>query len=154
MSKVLGDPRGPPRDYGRYITADLLQQIYYGKYITADILQQIYYGRYIKADTLWQIYCVQQKRPCLDKFLAPEALDCCIRICLLQRITLVSPGTSQTALRTPLGCTQVTYQAILSCILRIRKVFGAPRIPQKTSQGTPMHPLGIHQGSPSQNHSR
>ena len=67
--------------YGRY----LLLQIYCGKYITADILWQIYYGRYI-------IYSVPQKRPYLNDFEAPEALDCCIRICLLQR----------TAPRTPL----------------------------------------------------
>ena len=87
--------------------ADILRQIYYGRcttayiyiYISADILRHIYiyiyYGRYIAAyvytttlmgDTLRQIHCVQQKRPYLKKCPALEALDCCVRICPLQRI--------------------------------------------------------------------
>ena len=75
--------------------ADILRQLYYGRDIIAGILRQIYYGRYITADTLRQICCVPpQRRPYLDKFPATEALDCCIRICLLQRI----------APRTPLDC--------------------------------------------------
>ena len=74
-----------------YYTADTLRQIYYGRYITADILRQIYYGNYITADTLWPIYCVPQKRPYLDTFPEPEALDCCVRTCLLQRIAPRTP---------------------------------------------------------------
>ena len=77
--------------YGIYITADISRHVYYGRYIMADILRQIFYGRSITADTLRQIYCVPQKRPYLDKFPAPEALDCCIRICLLQRIPCGPP---------------------------------------------------------------
>ena len=65
---------------------DISWQIHYGRYITADILRQMYYGRYYTADTLWPLHCVHKKRPYLGKFPAPEALDCCIRICLLQRI--------------------------------------------------------------------
>ena len=83
--------------------ADVLQQSYCGNYIKPDILRQMYYGRYSTADTLWQIHCVQQKRPYLDKCAVLEALDCCIRILSLQRLTAASPGTSQTALRRPWG---------------------------------------------------
>ena len=57
----------------------------------ADVLRQIYYSRYITADTLPQIYCVPQQRPYFHKFPTPEAFDCCIRICLLQRIAPRSP---------------------------------------------------------------
>ena len=67
------------------------------------IIWKIYYGIYITADILQHIYCVQQKRPYLNKCTAPAALDCCIRICLWQRIIPASPGTSQTALRPPWG---------------------------------------------------
>ena len=48
--------------YSRYIMVDILRQIYYDIYIyiyiyiTVDILWQIYYGRYITADTLQQMY--------------------------------------------------------------------------------------------------
>ena len=44
------------------------------------------------ADTLRQIYCVPQRRPSLDEFTVPEAHDCCIGACLLQRI---APQTTQ-----------------------------------------------------------
>ena len=57
----------------------------------ADIARQIHHGSYFTADTLRQIYNVQQKRPYLKTFAAPEALDCCIRICVLQRITQRTP---------------------------------------------------------------
>ena len=101
--------------HGRCITAHILwhiyilQQIYYGRHNTAVIvrqiccggyiLRQLYYGRYITSDILRQmrwniyiyIYCVPQKRPCLNKFSAPEALACCIRICLLQHIAPRTP---------------------------------------------------------------
>ena len=63
--------------------ADMLRQLYY--------LRQIYYGRCITADRLRRIHCVQQTRPYLDKRKAPEALDCCIRICLLQHIAPMTP---------------------------------------------------------------
>ena len=47
--------------YGRHITADILQQIYYSIHIRTDILRQIflrqiYYGRYMMADILRQMY--------------------------------------------------------------------------------------------------
>ena len=71
---------------------DMLWQPYYARYIIADILQQISYGRCITANSFGQIYCVQQKRQHLSKCTAPGALDCCIGICLLQRI---APRTSQ-----------------------------------------------------------
>ena len=77
--------------YGRYLTADISWLIYYSRYITADMLRQISYGRYIMADTLWQTYCVQQKRLYLHIFLVPEAVDCCVRTCLLQRIAPRTP---------------------------------------------------------------
>ena len=73
--------------YCKYITEDILRQMYYGRHITADLLRQTYYGRYITADTLSHmyiyiyIYCVQQKHSYLNKFPAPEALDCCVRRC-------------------------------------------------------------------------
>ena len=74
----------------------ILRKIYYGRYVksdilAADILQQICYDRYITAETLWPIYCVQQKRPYLPKFTAPEALDCCVRTCLMQPIVPRTP---------------------------------------------------------------
>ena len=100
--------------HGRYVMADMLRQLHDGRYITANILRQVYYSRYIKADivsmaimlrqiyyvtyimayttdTLRQIYCVPQKRPYLYKCAATEALTCCIRICLLQRIAPRTP---------------------------------------------------------------
>ena len=95
--------------YGRYITPDILQQIYYGRYIMADVLRQvyiyiyillqIYYGRYITAHRLRQIHYARyiasnNKKPYLNKFTAPEALDCCSLTCLWQPI----------ASRTPLDC--------------------------------------------------
>ena len=43
-------------NYGRYIEAGILGQIYRGRYIMAGILRQIYYGKYITADVLWQVY--------------------------------------------------------------------------------------------------
>ena len=103
--------------YGRYIMADILRHIYYsrpsmtnilrqwyyGRYIMADMSRQIYYGCYITADTLRQIYCVPRERPYLNKCTAPEAIDCCIRICFLQPITPANPRTCQTAMRPPQG---------------------------------------------------
>ena len=72
--------------YGIYITAIILWQICDGRYITADIVQQIYYSRDITADILRTT-----KRPYLNKCAAPEALDCYIRVCLLQRIAPRAP---------------------------------------------------------------
>ena len=92
---------------------DILRQIYCGNCITADILRHIYYGRYIMADTLWTTCCVPQQMPYLKKCTAPEALDCCIQICLLQRITPASPETSQTAVMAPTGCAQGTGHFIM-----------------------------------------
>ena len=84
--------------YGRYITADIyitadtLRHTYYSRYIIkADILRHRYYGRCFMADTLWPIYCVQQKRPYLYRFIAPEALDCYVRSCSLGPIGPKTP---------------------------------------------------------------
>ena len=43
-------------NYGRYISADILRQLFYGRYVTADIMRQLYYGRSITANTSQQIY--------------------------------------------------------------------------------------------------
>ena len=67
--------------YDRYITVDISRQIHYGMYgklLMAYIYIKIHRGRYIMADTLWQIFCVTQKQPYLNKFTAPEVLDCCV----------------------------------------------------------------------------
>ena len=44
------------------------------------------YGRYVMDNILRTT-----KRPYLDKFPAPEALNCCVQICLLQRIAPRTP---------------------------------------------------------------
>ena len=67
--------------------ADISRHVYYDIYITADILWQIHHGRHITA----YIYCLSQKHQYLDNCTAPEALDCCIRIGLLQRIVSKTP---------------------------------------------------------------
>ena len=126
-----------------YITADISQQIYSGRYvmavmadilqhiyiyITADILRQIYYCRYIMADTLWPTYCVPKKRQYLDKFPAPEALDCCVRTCLVR----------PTAARTPPDRLS-TYEKVA----KIKKYHQAPgyRPIGGTSALAPMFPF-------------
>ena len=65
---------------------DILRQIY----ITADLfmtdpLRQVYYGKYIMADIFRTA-----KTGISRQHSSAEALDCCIRTCLLQRI---APGT-------------------------------------------------------------
>ena len=92
----------PQLYYGRYIMADILRQIYHGRHITAIILKHIYlhiyiyittdiyYGRYIMADILRQIhygrYIAFNKNKHINQYSAPEAVDCCIQVCSLQRI--------------------------------------------------------------------
>ena len=73
--------------YGRYIMSDILRQLDQGTYVTADI----YYGSYITADTLRQMhygtYIAYHKNGNVsNKIPAPEALNCCVRICSLQRV--------------------------------------------------------------------
>ena len=95
--------------YGMYITEYILWHVYYGRFIMTDILWQIYYSRYIMADIS------RTTNAAISRLIsAPEALDCSIRICLLQRITPSSPGISQTTLRPTWGAPRESARGIRS----------------------------------------